>query len=520
MTDLSTLSDAQLLDAAKKAGIDVTPPSSPLNPGSIYSNMSDADLLQAAKDKGIQVTPPPFKPTDPTEGMNWWDVAAASAGRTLEGMGKGVLQRAYELASNPYTPFNVLAPFSGAIEQQFKPQYEALQSDKVQRDIQDKALMDRAGSGWGEFAANTIPFLTLPAKIPAAAGGALFGALQQTGPGETPLMNMMTGAGMGKLGQTLGSMAGSGLSWLKGQMGNVAQSIEKVLPAMKDGRADSLYKQVPNAPGADQPFPVQSFLDRLVPVFRDFEDVIPGPIKTRIQEFRAGQLANEGQIPAASGAAPREMTIAEASSFSRLINQRFGNAAPGSSEAGAAAGLRQALRDAGDELGEGNLAWQSFRQANQTFSHDAVLGELQDALQKGPGKLGQAMDEMGPNRLQAALSPQELSRISVLRMADESRSKGGGMFTSAGLGALAGPALEHGAEVLGHSIPGGGMLTGALLGMMANKAMGKIGEARANAMLIQPTLADLVAQVAGARAGPAMPSLGQMLPNLSGQQSP
>lgn len=457
-------------------------------------------------------------PSDPTAGMDWWDTFSASAKRTLEGLGKGALQRAYEFASDPLMPFNPIPTAAPYIERQFKPQYEALQRDKVERDARDKALMNAPGSGWGEFAANTIPFLTLPAKIPAAAGGGLFGLLQQTGPNESPLMNAMTGAGMGKLGQTIGGMAGSGISWLAGKAKNVAQTIESVLPAMKDGRAGQLYDQVPHAPGADQPFPVQSFLDKVASVYDTFEDFIPGAVTKRIQEFRAGQLANEGQIPAPGGVAPREMTIAEAAKLNRKINDTMGDT-DSKQIASAASGLRQAIREAGDEgLGDGNLAWQAFRQANQTFSHDAVLGELQAALEKGPGKLGKVMDEMGPKRLQAALSPQELARISTLRMADESRSKGGGMFTSAGLGALAGPALEHGAEALGHSIPGGGMLTGALLGMLANKAFGKMGEARSNAMLIQPTIADLVAQTTGARALPALPPY--QLPNLFGQNSP
>jgi hypothetical protein len=130
--------------------------------------------------------------------------------------------------------------------------------------------------------------------------------------------------------------------------------------------ASGTYQAAAKAPGADAPFPAAAFWEKAAPVLETYEDSLPGVVKKRLQEFQAGDLADQGQIPAASGAAPRVFTVGEASKLYQLINDTTGSAVGPARAAGGA--LKAALADAGSIMGgDPGSAMQLFKDATQQW---------------------------------------------------------------------------------------------------------------------------------------------------------
>lgn len=100
--------------------------------------------------------------------------------------------------------------------------------------------------------------------------------------------------------------------------------------------ASELYKRAREAKGVDAKVPTKDFLAKTKEVLDDFEDVIPPPIKARLDEFSEGA---------------RKLTVGEAEKFRQLINSRIDTP-----DRAAATGMRKikdALDEAVDSLAEG-----------------------------------------------------------------------------------------------------------------------------------------------------------------------
>lgn len=90
---------------------------------------------------------------------------------------------------------------------------------------------------------------------------------------------------------------------------NAAQRKDKV-----HGRyVSQLYGKARNALGNDDALPTDDFLSQADEILNDFEDVIPGPVKKRLAEFRPGE----------DGSSVRSLTVGEAEKFRKLINARL-----------------------------------------------------------------------------------------------------------------------------------------------------------------------------------------------------
>lgn len=265
----------------------------------------------------------------------------------------------------------------------------------------------------------------------------------------------------------------------QGQGLAVQQGVVDAQTAAKDA-VDKVYQMARTAQGNDIPVHPDVFWERVNPVLENFGDVIPDPIKRRLQQFQAGQLAAEGQVPAASGAAPRDLNLGAIADLYQLINARMKSAQ--GSEKAALGQLRDAIVDAGDQIpASAAPAWSAFKQATDmyrqykeafepapidklaTTTPEAMTPETlpQIVTRAGPGDIGslasmtssspdaraalhdsiidylvreasdertgafsgarlkRAMDAIGPERLAAVLDPGELTRLSQLALASE-----------------------------------------------------------------------------------------------------
>ncbi len=243
--------------------------------------------------------------------------------------------------------------------------------------------------------------------------------------------------------------------------------------------ASGTYAAAAKAPGADLAFPAGPFWSQARPIIETFEDSLPGAVKKRLQELQAGGLAGNGELPAASGAAPRDFTVGEAAKLYQLINDTTGTAFGPAKAAGGQ--LKAALADASATMpGATGTAMQLFKDATEQWRtmkqtlaptpikslsrateaspnfltnlftsgkpgeiaslqgllqanipsaadamHDSLLDYLQgQATRAANGRfsgamLGKAMDNVGPERLAAVFSPPELSKLNSLRTASE-----------------------------------------------------------------------------------------------------
>lgn len=246
--------------------------------------------------------------------------------------------------------------------------------------------------------------------------------------------------------------------------------------------AGGTYEAAETAPGSSLSVDPKLFWEKVTPVLETYADSLPTPVKTRLQQLQAGALANAGEIPAASGAPPRELTVGEMTSLWKLINAST-KKAQGTVQV-AAHDLKDAIAAVGDTLPESQApAFKLFRDATQQWrtmkqslepkpiaafankDEDAVTKELLERQVKnsGPGdlaalstmmkganpqaanalhdsvldfligeatdnatgrfsgaRLKSAMETIGPDRLAAILSPKEMSRLSELMLAAES----------------------------------------------------------------------------------------------------
>lgn len=147
-----------------------------------------------ASASGYTVYPPQID--NPTDGMSAFDLAAAGAGKAVADAGLGVEQIAAWLGQN-------VPGLDHASAAQWAAQ---LSQEAAERRQQDAALMGTTAGKVGNFAGNSAmwvpagmvaPEAALPRLLAAVGQGAAQGALAPTTDGDSRLLNMGVGAGLG-----------------------------------------------------------------------------------------------------------------------------------------------------------------------------------------------------------------------------------------------------------------------------------------------------------------------------------
>jgi len=108
--------------------------------------------------------------------------------------------------------------------------------------------------------------------------------------------------------------------------------------------------------GAQSDLPRDAFAAKALTILDDFEDVIPSPIKRRLQEFGIDRMGvSSGQ---------KAFTVQEGDELLKLVNKRWSTAQPGSPERAALDGLRNSLKETVLSVAEGgNDSANAFRTA-------------------------------------------------------------------------------------------------------------------------------------------------------------
>lgn len=359
------------------------------------------------------------------------------------------------------------------------------------------------------------------------------------------------------LKQTTAGMRTSGSAPLPDDAYAQSQSVQRAVHGYdKDAKAvaGGTYTAAETAPGANVPVDADLFWSKVNPVLEVHADSLPGVVKTRLQELQAGTLANAGEMPAASGVAPRALTVGEMSNLFQLTNK-----IKSGGDVGYALGqLKSAIADVGESLPQDAApAFKLFSDATQQWRTqaralepkpiaafaDATEGSLTPELldrqvrTSGPGdlaslksmaaggsqeaanavhdsvidylyhsatsdangtfsgaRLGKAMDTIGVSRLAAILEPQEMQKLMRLRMAAEAMTVPP-VMTGANVsssGSTAANLAKRGMGKIVEGIPFVGPLMNAGIESMAQRRAGN--EMRS---LLEPDLESLAYRLSG-----------------------
>ena len=285
----------------------------------------DAVMRYAKAQWGTKGGAADWKPSDPTEGMNWVEKARAGAGKAFVDIGRGVGQMV------------------GAV-----PQSAIDEAKKL-----DAPLMDTGGGIVGNVGANMLTALVPGGNTVkgAALVGAGLSALQPTATGEDRLQNAAIGGALGAVGAGAAKLIGKGKDAAATRVASLAEKVQAKAAAdaaaetasarsLAGRTAQDAYKQLEhlrelNAVGALTPEQSALFKELSDELAKKAQEKLIPSAAMKKEAAQAYKTAMETEAERAAALAADRLSGAEAKNQAMARLKRYGPAAAAGALGGA-----------------------------------------------------------------------------------------------------------------------------------------------------------------------------------------